>query len=123
MKITNVTETDLENALSEVNKRFDDNITWNRFEQSGNGFNITLKCKSSKKPGHRLGFKGQRMISACWHVHGTFFDCLWANPASANAIIRAGSLVMKSSGDNWQDRNIGSIVQPLYFSEACECNS
>lgn len=123
MKITNVTETDLENALSEVNKRFDNNIIWNRFEQNGRGFNITLKCKSSKEAGHRLGHSGRRMISACWHAHGTFFDCLWANPDSMNAIIRSGPLVMKSPGDNWQDRNIGSIMQPLYFSEACECNS
>jgi hypothetical protein len=32
-----------------------------------------------------------------------------------------GKRTIDTSGGNWQDRNIGSSMYPLYFSEACDC--
>jgi hypothetical protein len=128
MKLTHGTQEDLQKALEIVNKQYAGNIMFNRLE--GNTF--TLKVKDSKAPGHRLGFahpnwadkkgnpyKQRRLASACWHVHGYFFDALFTiNP---KAVIRSqGNKITKYEG-NWQDKNIGSEMYPMYFSEACEC--
>jgi hypothetical protein len=132
MIIRKVTEKDLNQALKIVNKRYKNNIIFNRLDQKTNTtFNVTLKCKDSKKPGHRLGFKNidwatgkqigkqRRLINACWHVHGYFFEALLEiNP---EARIKAGTLYINRDGGNWQDRNIGSVIYPLMYSEACEC--
>lgn len=121
MKTTAKLET-LEKALKRVNEKYGDNIIWNRQpDKTGNRYNFTLKCKDSKQPGHRIGHSSQRMVSACWHVHGNFFDIVW--DIEPEAIIWAGVLKMESQADNWQDRNIGSVIHPLYFSEACDCVS
>jgi hypothetical protein len=110
----------LESALEIINKKYADNVIWNREpEKIGNRYRFTLKVKDSKQPGHRRGFNGQRMVSACWHVHGDFFDTIWDFEPEAK--IKAGTLLMESKNDNWQDRNIGSVVNPMYFSEACDC--
>lgn len=126
MIIRKVTEKDLIQALKTINKRYKNNIIFNRLDQKTNTtFNVTLKCKDSKKPGHRLGFyrtstgKQRHLINACWHVHGYFFEALLEiNP---EARIKAGTLYINRDGGNWQDRNIGSVMYPLMYSEACEC--
>jgi len=125
MLIRNVTREQLEQGLKLVNKKYDNNIIWNNFKyEYNNTFRVTLKCKDSKKAGHRLGFKygdmkQKRLISACWHVHGDFFDYLLSiNP---DVIIRVATHTIDKNGGNWEDRNIGSIMQPMYYSEACEC--
>lgn len=133
MRISKVNEKDLNKALKKVNKKYDNNIVWNNFEQiSTNSFRITLKCKDSKKAGHRLGFstknpfnsnidmgRRRRLINACWHVHGHFFEALLK--INENAVIYAGTQRIDKDGGNWEDRNIGSQIEPLMFSEACEC--
>lgn len=106
---------DLEKALDIINKKYQGNITFNRLDNKG----FTLKCKDSKKPGHRRGYSGRRLISACWHVHGDFFDALFEIKPEA-IIISLGEKITRFYG-NWQDRNIGSMMYPLYLSEACDC--
>lgn len=127
MLIRKVSEQELNKAMDAVNKKYNGNVTWNNFVKDGSGYRVTLKVLDSKKPGHRLhrsyGFNGlhseRRSRSACWHVHGDFFDALFdINP---NVTIRTGKDVMRSKADNWQDRNIGSNMFPVYFSESCEC--
>jgi len=127
MIIRNVTQEDLEKALTLVNRLYANNIMFNNFKRLGkNTFRVTLRVKSSKKAGHRRGFRGQRFTGACWHVHGWFFEILLKiNP---KAIIKAldkeiyvdcetGAIV-----NNWIDWNIGSLLEPLYYSEACDCS-
>ena len=88
---------DLRAALVSGNKKYKRNVEFNRApEAQGKGYRFTLRVKDSKKPGHRLGFenpstgKQRRMTSACWHVHGDFFDALLdINP---DAIIRTASV-------------------------------
>lgn len=127
MKVKNVTQEQMEKTLEIINQKYENNVTWNRFESNGKGFNFTLKVKNSKAPGHRLhisySFNGlhsqKRSTSACWHVHGDFFDTLW--DISPDAIIYSNGVKMTGKYDNWQDRNIGSQMFPVYFSESCEC--
>lgn len=117
--ITNATRQELETALTEVNKRFNDNVSFERLTPEGRRMRFTLRVKDSKGAGHRLGFTGRRMSKACWHVHGHFFDALLrVNP---DVYIKPAGLTIDRNGGNWQDRNIGSQMHPLYFSEACEC--
>ncbi len=116
MNIKGVNRDELEGALTVVNEKFGGNVVWNRIDNTNRGFLVTLRVKDSKGPGARRGFSGQRMINACWHVHGTFFDAL---PKDAVVLVGGGQKI--HPGDVWQDRNIGSVVLPLYFSEACDC--
>ena len=146
MLIKNTTQKQIEQALAETNKAFDNNIIFNRFDPANKKqtrFNVTLKTRDSKKAGHRRGFprftgfnsppdwsKRRRLPCACWHVHGTFFDKLFEiNPEIA---IRSGSSIANPNridtdgwitieGGNWQDRNIGAVLNPYMFSEACDC--
>ncbi len=118
MIIKNVTEKDLYEALRKVNKHFDNNVIFehcNSVNTKGNRWSVRLRVKSSRGKGARLGFSGRHLINACWHVHGEFLEAL---PKDA-VIYTAGKTVYP--GD-WEDWNIGSQMNPMYFSEACECN-
>lgn len=131
MLIRNVSREDLEKALIAVNAMYDNNIEWNNFQHEGpsrgggNTYRVTLKVKNSRGPGARRGFptdskKGRRMINACYHVHGNWFAALFGiNP---NVTIRAGDKTITKDYGNWEDRNIGSVYRPYYFSEACDCD-
>ncbi len=115
MKVRKATEEDLRKALELTNKEFDGNVIFNRLDFP----TFTLKVKDSKGKGARRGDSGRRLINACWHVHGTFFDKLFeVNPDAY--VISQGNKITASEG-NWVDRNIGSMMNPLYYSEACEC--
>lgn len=112
-------------ALAAVNEKYDGNIVWKRFEQNGSGVHFTLTVKNSKGKGGRYGQSlspngnRRRIAAACWHVHGDFFDALFS--VAPNAYVRSmGRKITKKQG-NWEDRNIGSQMHPLYYSKACDC--
>ena len=117
---TTATTEQLNDALRHVNTLFEDNICFNRephqISKKRTGFTLTVN--SSYGPGARLGFSGKRVHAACWHVHGKFFEYLFNIGVT---LILAGEKRMESNEDNWQDWNIGSNYQPLYYSQACEC--
>jgi hypothetical protein len=111
--------TEIETALQNTNVWFGGNVEFNRCDQTGKNFNVTLKTKNSHSPGSRLSVSGRRMPIACWHVYGRFFDELFAlNPAIV--VVAMGKKITKDAG-NWQDQNIGSIANPMKYSEACNC--
>lgn len=125
MYAKNVTYEQMEHALHIVNEKYGGNVQWNRFERKGNQFHFTLRVRESSGPGHSLGYvltsKGNRyrLVSACWHVHGDFFDALFiCNPY---AVIKSLGKTITINGGNWQDRNVGSIVNPIDWSEKCDC--
>lgn len=131
MKARHCTENDLIKALEIVNLKYDENVTFKSFERKGKQIQFTLRVIDSKGPGHRLGYihqegKQKRLACACWHVHGDFFEALFSvNPeaevfSGISSLARGGSQSWISG--NWQDRNIGSQMYPMMFSEACECN-
>jgi len=126
MKAKKVTQQEMERALEIINEKYQDNVKWNRFDKNGNGFNFTLKVKSSKEKGHSYGYdfppsgrKPRRLTSACWHVHGDFFETLLEiNP---EAVIMSRGHRIDKNGGNWKDWNAGSIMYPQYMSEKCDC--
>lgn len=134
----NTTRDQLEQALAKINAdKFENNITWRRapevLNSAGTRHRFTLRAVDSKGKGGRLGHphsswttrKGeaykQRRIgqSACWHAHGHFFDALFE--IAPDAVILAGAQTITKDAGNWEDRNIGSMMEPFYYSEACEC--
>lgn len=123
MIASNIYDGELEDALKAVNERYAGNIQFKRIEKIGaRRWRFTLRVRLSKEPGHRRGFSGRRMTAACWHVHGHFFDALLKlNPETR--IYSSGAGWITSRGGNWQDRNIGSQAHPMFFSEACDCET
>lgn len=115
-------------ALEIVSGEYSGNIKFNREERVGTDrlgvpkWAITLRCVSSKAPGHRLSpkhfyapMKQRRLISACWHVHGHFLDAL---PKGTKIISKKQVLYVPMP---WNDWNVGSLRYPQYISELCEC--
>ena len=117
----NTTPEQLREALAVINKRFADNISFKRApEQTGKRWTFTLRAIDSRKAGGRIGHTGRRIgNAACWHAHGYFFEALFK--IAPDAVVYAGSLTISADAGNWQDRNIGSMVQPMMYSEACAC--
>ncbi len=139
MLIKNTSITELTEALVKVNEKYDGNIKFREIKaqsQVETRFRLTLQVVTTKGPGHRVGYtysdlktrsgkpyKGKRMIYACWHVHGDYFDCLFdINP---KVEIRVGgqgkNVVYKSKKDNWEDFDVGSRMFPAMLSELCDC--
>jgi hypothetical protein len=119
MKAKNTNKAAMEAALAIVNKKYDRNICWNRFDD-GKTINFTLTVLDSHQAGGRRSREGRRIAAACWHVHGDFFDALFEVCPDA-VIVSMGKKITKEAG-NWQDQNIGSAYLPFMYSEACDCN-
>lgn len=119
MKTTaNISE--LETALAAVNKMYKGNVVLlDPHCVSKNRIQFRLSVNNSSDTGSRIGHSGRRVKAACWHVHGHFFDELFKiNPECF--VLAQSKRITKEEG-NWQDWNIGSIMNPMYFSEACDC--
>lgn len=124
MYAKNVNMGDLVLALKRINNTYEDNVIFNCYPEWYNDkIKFTLKVKDSSKPGARHSYSGRKGISACWHVHGDFFDELFKiNP---NAIIESGwtktKTITKDSG-NWQEIQSGTMAHPVYLSALCYCD-
>ena len=134
MYAKNCTKNDLYAALRRINRKYEGNVVFNQHPEKryGKGLIFTLKVKNSHGLGHRRGqprFRGfgepveydkrRHMPSACWHVHGDFFDVLFK--IRPEAVITSRSQKITKDGGNWEDCNIGSQLIPYMFSEACDC--
>jgi len=112
---TNATINELQTALNIINKKYGGNISFETLEQkTKNRVSFTLKAKSGL-PGSRTSHSGRKLPKASWHVHGDFFDALF-NIRPDIYIISLGKRI-DINGGNWEDANIGSIVNPVYYSE------
>ena len=117
MIIRGATLDEINGAMEITSSLFRGNVMYNRYPTPlGRAFRVTLRVKSSRGPGHRYSFSRRRLVSACWHVHGVFFDHL---PRGATILTGRGYYY---PGSDWEDFDIGSIAEPFYISEACECS-
>ena len=111
---TTATKEQVLQAVSIVNNREGYQISLNRADQSGKWFNFTLKSPS-KVAGARISATGRNLPKASWHAHGYIFEEIFElNP---DAVIWSGGNKIDANEGNWQDRNVGSIYRPCYFSE------
>lgn len=119
MKAYKVTQAQMESVLTEVNRKYDGNVKWKRFEPNGSGVHFTLTVNNSKAKGSRKSYEGRRIAAACWHVHGDFFDALFE--IAPESYVRSMGRRIDVNGGNWEDRNIGSQMYPMMHSESCDC--
>lgn len=116
MRVKGITEADLRIYLHNVNAKHGYKLIFNREpEKRGNYIHFTIRSEKSGIPGARTSWSGRNMVSASWHSHGYLFDEIWEH--SPNAIIYSGNMKMTNKEDNWQDRNIGSMINPVMFSQ------
>ena len=136
MIIENITFGKLDKAIDKLNEKYGGNIRWNRTPELYRGYNsirCTIRVCDCRGKGAKHGLIKQHTISACWHAHGDFFDCI-LNVEPKAIIIVAGiginlaSKQMKifkdNSGNiinNWQDSQAGSIAHPIMYSKMCNC--
>ncbi len=147
MLIRNVTRNDIMAALAKTNEKFVGNIIIKALAPAGHTrtgwekWRVQLGVHSAKRakdplvdtpfgvfrlaaPGARIragwgqSREHHRLAAACWHVFGTFFDAL---PPRAEIFV-SGEKGIHHPGDEWQDRNIGCVAEPMLYSEACDCD-
>ena len=128
MVVKNITSQQLDEAMTELNTLYDNNIKFNDrkvINNKGTRHRFTIRVNDSRgtgsKHGHHTNKNGEyrRTTSACWHTHGDLFDILFK--INDKCEVRSGGKLITIDEGNWEDRNIGSIMAPMYHSEACEC--
>ncbi len=127
MIISKCSKADIDYAIIEVNARYNQNIKLNNYEclnGIGTRHRVTLRVLDSHGPGAHLsrameawGHHARRTTSACWHIHGQFFDAL---PSGTK--IQSRGITLRA-GNHWLDFNVGSIMYPVYASESCLCEA
>ena len=105
-------------AIEATSAKFDNNIEANRFDAVGGHFEVTIKAKSSRGAGAKVGISGRRTQSACWHAWGIFINEIFRLSHDA-VIISMGRRITAHSG-NWEDHNIGNGIME---SEMCSCDA
>lgn len=119
--IKNATLDNIDQAMRITNEVFTGNIKLNRFAMIGKRFIVTLTVKSSRNDGARRGYDGRRISAACWHVYGVFYDALLSVNPTIEIKTTGRTNPVTINDHKWQDRNIGSIICPMMYSDACEC--
>ena len=110
-----------------------------KVNRNGSCIRFALRVVDCSKPGHRLhirdsmsnGPRYKRSHYACWHAHrdvlAALFDILpTAKVLSGSRFAGGGRIVYNGKQgflDTYResDRNVGSQMFPVYFSESCEC--
>ena len=133
MYIKGIDSQSLQFALHRVNNRFKDSwIEPDYVVSTKFGVKVKLRVQTSKSTFHRLGQSftslgnRRKLACLCWHGFGHVFrEVFKINP---HAVVRTAQITYRGGGDfnlryGSSDRNIGSMMNPLYYSEACECDS
>jgi len=125
MKLYGVTDTQLRDCLNEANKRYKGNLTFNYVESHRSYVQFTMRVKDSHLLGARLGQSGRHITAACWHAHRDLMRVIFdrfpeAKLVSAQARydgVEGFAREFEATGY----KNIGSMMYPVYYMEACEC--
>jgi hypothetical protein len=90
-------------------------------EMRGRQIIFTLRVKDSKGKGASRSLGDRRTISACWHVHGHFFEELFELKPEATVVSNGKTKITK---DNvWEnDQKVGGTYIYQWKSTLCECN-
>lgn len=109
-------------------EHYDGNVITDRQsarQLSSRSVNLRLKVSSSRDVGARRSWSGRRMPAACWHAYRDVIRAILT--AHPTATIRTGMAVYKGLEgfeETYPDtayKNIGSIMQPAYMPNLCEC--
>lgn len=88
---------------------------------------VRLNAADSRKIGARRSFSGRHGRWSCWHAFRDVFAAwLMVDP---NATIRTGVATYRGRDDflakfpETGNRNIGSLIEPLLITDACDCEA
>jgi hypothetical protein len=117
MKVKGILIDQLTSCIENVNSKHGYKLIYNRYpERKGNYLHFTIRSEKSGIPGARTSHSGRNMVSASWHAHGYLFDEILN--LNEDAIIKVGNNhTIDQNGGNWIDRNIGSLMNPVKFSQ------
>ena len=128
MLIRNVSHAQVKAIVAQVGQSYGDNLTTHQdmHEVGSRVIRTTgrIVARSSRETGARRSWSGRRTISACWHAHRDIYRAIFeAYPAAtittSLARYTAGNFEDTYPATGWQ--NIGSMVQPAYMPELCDC--
>jgi hypothetical protein len=113
-------------ALENVNSYYDGNIKFRKLEPKDSkdiamatSFLFTLGVNDCRGMGSMTNVQGNRRSStACWHVHGDFFDFL-----NEEAMIKSGQVKgWIRPGDEWNTvvKN-GPMFSQVHMEDLCDC--
>lgn len=122
---TSLTEIDLENIAKEIGLQF------NNFKQIGkNSYIFTLKHSTiaNKNKFVRIGFHRKKFNGVCLHGYTLFMAKVLQKDYKAKFIssLYKEKITIDNISDAYSElyhKNIGSILKPLYFGDACHCDA
>lgn len=94
------------------------------FRKQGRRFAFTLGLNGELW--RRRGSSGRRVASVCFHGHAAFMQHVFE--AVPDALIKSMMATYNGVQDFQQEacktgnRNVGSMMQPLAYTEACDCS-
>lgn len=129
MIVKGLSSEQISNAVTAISKAYENNVIFKNgptsLNRNGDRVTFALRTVFSKGSGSRRSWTGRRMPVACWHV---FRDvCLEIFKINSNAVIRTSIAVYRGASDFFDKypetgyNNIGSMIQPVYFKDACDC--
>jgi len=127
MKLYGVTQGQAEAIMRKVSRKlYKGNLDFAYLEPHNNHVQFTLRVKDSHGRGARLGqSNGRHLISACWHAHRDLMREIFTQFPQARLV--SAKAVYHGAADFTQKYvatgtgNIGSMMQPLQYDQACEC--
>ena len=135
MKIYNTkNKSDFENSINQISNRLGMAIDYNSI--SGNCYRVKLVKKKENKNYQRKGFYNNkngtpRKVNAiCWHGYRDFLTALYKiysdlrvfTSMSTTQITYNNKQDFELKYPDTANINIGSMVQPLSYKDACFCN-
>lgn len=128
MKLWNVPAEELTRIVTTVsNEAFDGNVVFKREpERTGRAVSFTLTVRKAADKGGRRGHSGRRVCACCWHGHRDVMSAIFAEYPdarlkTAQADYR-GRDEFEAEFEGTGYANIGSMVEPLHYRDACDCN-
>ena len=128
MRLRNVTLADFHDSVQRVNAHYNGNLhVHTDAHETGSRIITTvgrLDVLDSHGAGSRTSWSGRHGRYACWHAfRDVVRDILAHNPDAT-----VTTALARYTADNFEDtypatghRNIGSMVQPAYMPELCDC--
>lgn len=107
---------------------YGDNLTFELEDLNGvrrNRYRFKMGATSGK-PGSRKSASGRRGPWACWDAFRDVLAAIYI--ADPEALIRTGMATYKNARDFLNkypysgDRNVGSMVAPVFYDELCDCD-
>jgi len=132
-----ITEARLAHIINHISaERYESNLNFSikQSYETRKGWYVTqfrLSVKDCKGPGHKLGFtitksgRRRRLSAACWHVFRDVIQGIYDTDTDAKVKTSIANYTNKENFMGWYEDtgniNIGSMMEPLYFKDACEC--